>query len=110
MKLAETYSIAGPSRVEISGWDMDELFFVEKAEVDWDDAAENIRIRMNRPLRKGTVIFLRQIQAVMSGQSHPVAYSVEPVGADESGACEYRLKPVRSRTRSYSLEAAKGIH
>ncbi len=110
MKLVETYSMAGPSRAEISGWDMDELFFVEKAEVDWDESAENIRIRMNRPLRKGTLIFLRHMQAVMSGQSYPVAYSVEPVWTDESGACEYRLKPVRSRMRSYSLEEAKGIH
>ncbi|MBZ5527211.1 MAG: hypothetical protein LAN71_04825 [Acidobacteriia bacterium] len=110
MKLAETYSMSGPSRVEISGWDMDELFFVEKAEVDWDESAENIRIRMNRPLRKGTLIFLRQIQPVMSGQTHPVAYSVEPVCADESGACEYQLKPLRSRMRSYTLEEAKGIH
>lgn len=110
MKLAEMHSIPRLHRVEISGWDMDELFFVEKAEISWDESSEDMRVKLSRPLRKGTVIFLRRLQVAMMERACPLAYSVEPLMADESGVCQYRLTQVHSRTRPFPLAQAKGIH
>lgn len=110
MTLADTCPMTELNRVEISGWDVDEMFFVERAEVDWDESGEQIHIRMNRTLRMGAVIFLRQMAGMIGSQSYPLAYSVEPMGANENGVCEYRLTPVRSRTKPFSLGQAKGVH
>lgn len=110
MKLAETLTLAGTHRVEISGWDMDEQFFVEKTEIAWNESSEEMRLKLSRPLRKGTVIFVRHLQVAMMQRAYPLAYAVEPILAGEDGACEYRLVQVRSRTRTFSLSQAKGIH
>jgi hypothetical protein len=85
-------------RVEISGWDIDELFFVENAEIGWGEQAEK-RVKLRRPLRKGTVVFVRPLLSSGIERDSPTPYLVDPIAVDENGFCEYRLSHIRSRIR-----------
>lgn len=85
-------------RVEISGWDIDERFFVENAEIGGGEQAEK-RVKLRRPLRKGTVVFVRHLLSSSIERDSPIAYEVDPIAVDENGFCEYRLSHVRSRIR-----------
>jgi hypothetical protein len=95
---AESHSRAVCYRVEISGWDIDEVFFVENAELDGGEQTEK-RVKLRRPLRKGTVVFVRHLLNTGVERDCPMPYEVDPIAVDEKGYCEYRLSRVRSRSR-----------
>lgn len=78
--------IDGPNnyRVEVSGWDARELFFVEKATLQWTDAGEKSVSLMSR-LREGCVVFVRLIHAFAECAHFPVAYRVVSVSNDADG-------------------------
>jgi len=44
------------SRIEVSGWDEDEIFFVEKSELSWDDFAGK-HISLKHMLAEGALVF-----------------------------------------------------
>ena len=72
-------------RIEVSGWDLAENFFVEKTELDWSEPYGK-RVYLRHPLRDHAVVFVRLIHPTASGQSFPVAYRVENIGpANGSG-------------------------
>jgi hypothetical protein len=64
-------------RVETSGWDLDENFFVEKTDLDWTD--EEKTIRLQHAVRKGTVVFVRLMGLDDQEYSIPVAYQAASV-------------------------------
>ena len=101
----ERYFTSGLYRVEISGWDLEEIFFVEKAELEWDEETGR-RVRLRRPLRKGSLIFVRLLQTLSAERAYPMAYQVDTIEAEEDGYCRYRLKQVQSRSKLM----AKTIH
>jgi hypothetical protein len=70
-------SLDGPNsyRVEVSGWDSRELFFVEKTMFQWTDSGERSVGLMSR-LREGCVVFVRLIHAFAENANFPVAYRV----------------------------------
>lgn len=86
-----TYSI------EVSGWDMAEDFFVERAQMEWSSGAGE-RILLRRPVRHGGVVFLRLIHPTDLGPAFPVAYVVEEVRKHPGARLwELRLKQLRTR-------------
>jgi hypothetical protein len=84
--------------VEVSGWDIDEVFFVEKSAIEWDEDDEK-RVKLRRPLRKGSLIFIRLTQTSAGPRAYPIAYEVDPLRACEEDLCEYRLIQVQRRAR-----------
>jgi hypothetical protein len=96
MTSTEIRGRAGTYPVEISGWDAAEIFFVENAEVDWRGQSEK-RVKLRRPLRKRSIIFVRHLHSCGMMRDCPTPYEVDFLHVDESGYCEYRLAPVRSR-------------
>jgi len=64
-------------RVETSGWDVDENFFVEKTELDWTHDEKTIHLQ--HPIRKGTVVFVRLMGIDGQENSVPVAYQAAAV-------------------------------
>jgi hypothetical protein len=70
-------SLDGPSsyRVEVSGWDSREIFFVEKTTFQWTNSGEKSVGLMSR-LREGCVVFVRLIHAFAENANFPVAYRV----------------------------------
>jgi hypothetical protein len=73
-----TQAIATTSyRVETSGWDVDENFFVEKTDLEWSE--EEKTIHLQHPVRKGTVVFVRLMGLDTQEHAFPVAYQAAAV-------------------------------
>jgi hypothetical protein len=94
--LTETLPIASNYRVEVSGWDEDEIFFVEKSELSWDDFAGK-HISLKHMLGEGALVFIRMLQPTSLQRSFPIAYEAEFIGCDTQGCHEFRLSPVQPR-------------
>jgi hypothetical protein len=70
-------------RVEVSGWDVAESFFVEKASLELSlDGARVIHLR--HPLRTGSMVFLRLIDSRIGFPALPVAYQVLEVSTADN--------------------------
>lgn len=61
MLTSETQALTQSGWVEVSGWDEDEIFFVERAELGWDEFAGK-HVTLTRMLSEGSIIFVRPIQ------------------------------------------------
>jgi hypothetical protein len=87
-------------RVEVSGWDLDETYFVEKTDLEWDEV-HGKRLHLSHPMKRGAVLFVRLLQPLASTSGYPIAYQADPHTAlDEKGRYEIRLVQIRPKTRS----------
>lgn len=59
-------------RVEISGWDLDERFFVEMTDLEWGDEKKSVQLQHS--IRQGAVLFVRLIGNPARSVVYPVAY------------------------------------
>ena len=75
MQATETILGADRYRVEVSGWDEEEMFFVEKSHLDWDEFAGK-HITLRHMLPEGAIVFVRMLQPTEIRQSPPMAYKV----------------------------------
>ena len=82
--------------VEISGWDEDEIFFVERSEVDWDEFAGR-HVTLTRMLTEGSIIFVRPSQPTAVHRAKPSPYEAEFVGCSPEGHHQFRLNGVQPR-------------
>lgn len=96
MPAAETLVSTDGFWVEVSGWDENQVFFVEKSDLDWDNFAGR-HISLQHMLPDGAMVFLRVLQPTDLRQSPPTAYKVEFIGCDPEGHHQFRLKPVHPR-------------
>lgn len=77
----------GHYRVEVSGWDAKENFFVEKTYLQWKEPAGKT-ISLRSPVQAESILFVRLLRSLGGGTSFPVPYRavrVAPV-ANEVGA------------------------
>ena len=100
MSLFETLTQSDAQLVEVSGWDEQEMFFVETADLNWDDFAGK-HIALQHKLTNGSMVFVRALGSAESGQPQPSVYRVQFVGCNLEGQNEFRLNAVRPR---YSTE------
>lgn len=92
-------------RVEVSGWDVAESFFVEKVTLELTQAGERV-VHLKHPLRTGLIVFLRLIESRIEFPVLPVAYQVMGVGPGErDGVNRVSLKKLR-RHRTVESEAS----
>jgi hypothetical protein len=83
LNVMDSQSSISDYRVEVSGWDVGESFFVEKATLELSlDGARSIHLR--HPLRAGSMVFLRLIDSRVGFPALPVAYQVLEVSAAEN--------------------------
>jgi hypothetical protein len=82
--------------VEVSGWDENEMFFVETCDLDWDDFAGK-HISLQHMLPEGAMVFLRILQPVGASRTQPNVFAVEFLGCNVDGHHEFRLNPVHPR-------------
>jgi len=96
-------------RVEVSGWDDDQAFFVENSHLTWGEESGK-QMTLNRGIRSGSVVFLRLLQPIGNDRSRPVPYEAEMVARNEEGGWQFRLHPVSSRplhsVRAVPIEVA----
>ncbi|MFZ0821548.1 MAG: hypothetical protein WAM91_15890 [Candidatus Acidiferrales bacterium] len=103
--LAETLAETS-YRIEISGWDLDESFFVENTDLEWSESEK--KVRLQHALRKGALVFVRLLGESKLASAYPLAYEVLDVKhQQQAGAYEILLAQMHPRTYS-ELEAANG--
>jgi len=90
-------------RVEVSGWDAKEDFFVEKTYFDAEEEGKK-EIKLLNSLREGCVLFLRVLEPLSTGSNFPVVYqAVHVASRDADGRLHVglkRLQPRASRART----------
>ena len=102
----DTERIASNYRVEVSGWDVAESFFVEKVILELTESGERV-VHLKHPLRQGLIVFLRLIESRIDFPALPVAYQVTGVAPGESdGVNRVSLKKLR-RHRTNESEASE---
>ena len=60
-------------RVEVSGWDAEERFFVEKSTLVWSEKTGK-RVALQAVVQAGSVLFVRLTQPLGGGSGFPVPY------------------------------------
>jgi hypothetical protein len=83
-------------RVEVSGWDKSQTFFVEKSELQWNEESGK-HVTQISAVPDGSVVFLRLIQSLSADRSQSVPYETEFVSVTPGGHNQFRLHPVSPR-------------
>jgi hypothetical protein len=87
------------TRAEISGWDAEQQFFVERAELSAAGHGKNAAVLSNR-VQRGSLVFVRPVDWSEQEKSHPVAYRVVEVRPKE-GPAPFRvvLEPLHPKEK-----------
>ena len=96
MESTELLTLKQNGLVEVSGWDEDEIFFVERSELGWDDYAGK-HVTLTHMLSDGSIIFVRPILATATHRANPIPYEAEFVGCSPKGYHQFRLNGVQPR-------------
>ena len=97
MSLSASFPVASLYRVEVSGWDKSQTFFVEKSELEWSEDFGK-HVTLNTAVPDGSVVFLRLIQPLTADRSQSVPYETEFLSVTPDGQNQFRLHPVNPRT------------
>ena len=104
-------NLPGAYRVEVSGWGLDESFFVEQTDLHWSQHGEK-KIWLHHELSEGAMVFVRLLVPESTSTSVPVTYqvsSVDPMGCN--GLCEMRLTQLHPRSKeSITRQVASKLH
>lgn len=82
-------------RVEVSGWDASDAFFVEKTTLDWS-GGDKKEISLRSAVHEDAVVFVRLLQQL--GDSFPIAYRASVMRTEENGRTIVRLARLHPRT------------
>jgi hypothetical protein len=96
MSLSARFPITSLYRVEVSGWDKSQTFFVEKSELEWNEESGK-HVTLSNSVSDGSVIFLRLIQPLSADRSQSVPYETEFLTVTPGGQNQFRLHPVNPR-------------
>jgi hypothetical protein len=102
--MANFLSCPGDYRIEISGWGLDNSFFVESVNLCWTSEAEK-QVHVHRAVPQGAIVFIRLLASEQGSGTVPVAYQVlEATPMDCGGRCQLRLAQLHPRCK----ESLKG--
>ncbi|HKS80561.1 MAG TPA: hypothetical protein VJR23_03575 [Candidatus Acidoferrales bacterium] len=91
-------------RVEVSGWDASENFFVEKTILDWT-SEESKEVLLHSALREGSVVFMRLLQPMSGSNNFPLAYqAVNVKPKDSTGKARVSLAQLRPKASRKDLD------
>jgi len=96
MILSARYPLTGRYRVEVSGWDKNQTFFVEKSDLQWSEESGK-QVALSHAVPDGAVVFLRLVPCLSTERSHPAAYETEFVETTAEGRHAFRLHAVSPR-------------
>ncbi len=84
-------------QVEISGWDLDDNFFVQRTDLLWGQNDRKM-VLLRRPVLEGALVFVRLTLPIEYGHSYPIAYHVASVNASaDTSSWEVALTKVQPR-------------
>jgi hypothetical protein len=99
ISMGNSFNFPGDYRIEISGWGLDNSFFVERTDLLWTEDGEK-QVQLHRALPEGAVVFIRLLASGPSVGSVPVAYQAQNVmPMDCSGRCRINLMQMRPRSK-----------
>ena len=101
MTLLPRHTAAGIVRVEVSGWDKHQAFFVEKSELRCS-APSVLHIALATAVPDGAVIFVKPLPGLRAGGRASLALQTEFVGTTPEGRCYFRLHTLRSWTHRHA--------
>ena len=81
MQITENLPTTDSLRVEVSGRDQDEIYVIEKSNLDWDEFAGK-HISLKHMLPEGAMIFVRMLQPTAPGRSPAVPDQAEFIGCN----------------------------
>ena len=93
---SELLTLKQSGLVEVSGWDEDEIFFVERSELGWDEYAGK-HVTLTRMVPEGSIIFVRPILPMAAHRANPIPYEAEFVGCSAEGHHQFRLTGVQPK-------------
>jgi len=100
--MADAATLSGNYRIEVSGWGLNDAFFVEKTDLHWTEGGEK-KLLLRHALPDRAVIFVRLIAPETSFGSVPVAYQVECIQPmNSAGLCEMRLLRMQPRSKAHT--------
>ena len=92
-------------RVEVSGWDLNEQFFVERTALQWGQGDQRT-VLIRQRVRQGALVFIRLLEAEAPSRCFPVAYRARQITERENGALyELALSQVWPAEESTSVGA-----
>jgi hypothetical protein len=95
-------------RVEVSGWDAKENFFVEKTTLEWKPEDKK-SLLLRADIRPGCMVFVRLLQPLATAASFPIAYeALTSAEKDRTGATRVSLERLRPRA-TYKETFADGL-
>lgn len=95
METPELLSLKQNGLVEVSGWDEDEIFFVERSELDWDELFACKHVTLTHMLSEGSIILVPPIPYTATHRANPIPYEAEFVGCSPEGHHKFRLNGVQ---------------
>lgn len=102
--MGDTEILSSNYRIEVSGWGLNDAFFVEKTDLHWTERGER-KLMLHHALPEGAVIFARLIAPETSYGSVPVAYQVEGVQPmNSNGLCEMRVRRLHPRSKPHTWD------
>jgi hypothetical protein len=90
MLLSARSPITAVYSVEVSGWDVTHVFFVEKSALEWNEESGK-HLVLHHALPEGAMIFVRLLQAASEERAFPVAYEAKFEGFAPDGRHEFLL-------------------
>jgi len=96
MILSARYPLTSLYRVEVSGWDSSQSFFVEKSELEWNEETGKCVV-LSHKLNEDALIFVRLLQHAAPDRSEAVAYEANFVGRTQDGKNQFRLVQAQPR-------------
>jgi len=105
-------------RVEVSGWDSKENFFVEKTSLDWKER-EGKTVALHAAVRVDSVLFVRLLRPLGGGEDFPVPHRALRVEErDQDASCKHvgleQLQPRKGVSDSVAESLEKliggGLH
>ena len=97
--MGNSFESPGEYRIEISGWGLDDSFFVERTDLSWTSNGEK-SVQLRRALAEGATVFVRLLAPESSNGTVPVPYRVEAIEPmDCNGRCRMTLKQLHPRSK-----------
>jgi hypothetical protein len=89
-------------RVEVSGWDREQNFFVENSDLLWAEESGKV-VSLHRALSPEAILFVRLLDPEQADRSHPVVYQAKWLGEAADRSQQFQLSALVPRTPENSV-------
>jgi len=84
-------------RVEVSGWDRHQNFFVENCDLLWTEESGKV-VTLHRTLSPEAILFVRLLDPEQADRAHPVVYLAKWIGEAPDRCHQFQLNALVPRT------------